>query len=206
VALWAVGVQIPPPTLIYLRERRPVPRGWWLSGWNCLPVVCPPKPVLEGVEGWGDERCRLGRARNLGHGRGRVLLLAMAWASAREKPASAGASAGAGWLSLGADILKVAGSNLHNAELAEAQGLAAARWNGLVGMESQIQREEAALAIRPKNRPAQPRDDALPDRALKQRDAEWQDKTKYLRDSLAALRAEAASERRLLESYITKAR
>lgn len=110
------------------------------------------------------------------------------------------------WLSLGADILKVAGSNRHNAELAEAQGLAAARWNGLVGMESQIQREEAALAIRPKNRPTQPGDDELPDRTLKQRDAEWQDKTKYLRDSLAALKAEAASERRLLESYITKAR
>jgi hypothetical protein len=78
--------------------------------------------------------------------------------------------------------------------------------NGLVGMEGQIQREEATLAIRPSRRPTQPGDDVLPDRTLKQRDAEWQDKTKYLRDSLAALKAEAATERRLLESYITKAR
>jgi hypothetical protein len=109
------------------------------------------------------------------------------------------------WLTLGADVMKLDGTR-HDAELAEAKGLAAARWNGLVGMESQIQREEAALAIRPKNRPTQPGDDELPDRTLKQRDAEWQDKTKYLRDSLAALKAEAASERRLLESYITKAR
>lgn len=109
------------------------------------------------------------------------------------------------WLTLGPDVLKLAGT-IHDGEIAQAKGSAAARWNGLVGMESQIQREEATLASRPKNRPAQPGDDVLPDRALKQRDEEWQDKTKYLRDSLAALKAEAASERRLLESYITKAR
>jgi hypothetical protein len=108
------------------------------------------------------------------------------------------------WLTLGVDVLKVAGTNRHVAELAEAQGLAATRWNGLLGMEDQIQREEAALAIRPKNRPTQPGDDELPDRTLKQRDAEWQDKTKYLRDSLAALRSEAASERRLLESFTAR--
>ena len=107
------------------------------------------------------------------------------------------------WLSLGPDVLKLAGT-MHDGEIAEAKGLAAARWNGLVGMESQIQREEAALAIRPKNRPTQPGDDELPDRTLKQRDAEWQDKTKYLRDSLAALKDQAKAERQELESYITK--
>jgi hypothetical protein len=109
------------------------------------------------------------------------------------------------WLGLGSDVLRLAGT-MHDGEIAEAKGLAAARWNGLVGMEGQIQREEATLAIRPSRRPTQPGDDVLPDRTLKQRDAEWQDKTKYLRDSLAALKAEAATERRLLESYITKAR
>lgn len=109
------------------------------------------------------------------------------------------------WLTLGPDVMKLYGTR-HDGELAEAKGLAAARWNGLVGMESQIQREEAALAIRPKNQPAQPGDDVMPDRTLKQRDAEWLDKSRYLRDSLEALKAEAASERRLLESYITKAR
>ena len=110
------------------------------------------------------------------------------------------------WLTLGVDLLKIAGSNRHTAELQEAQGIAAARWNQLIGMEAQAEREAAALARRPKNRPTQPGDDELPDRTLKQRDAAWQDKGTYLRDSLAALKAEAASESRLLESYITKSR
>jgi hypothetical protein len=73
-------------------------------------------------------------------------------------------------------------------------------------METQVQREEAALASRPKNRPSSAMDDTLPDRTIEKQEQEWLDKTRYLRDSLAALKAEAASERRLLESYITKAR
>jgi hypothetical protein len=108
------------------------------------------------------------------------------------------------FLSLGPDCIKIANGTRHDGELAEARGLAAWRWNQLLGMEQQIVREEQRLASRPKTRPAQPGDDELPDRTLKQRDAEWQDKTKYLRDSLAALRSEAASERRLLESFTAR--
>jgi hypothetical protein len=107
------------------------------------------------------------------------------------------------WLTLGADVMKLDGTR-HDAELAEAKGLAAARWNQLVGMESQIQREEATLASRPKNRPTQSGDDELPDRTLKQRDAEWQDKTKYLRTSLADLKEQAKRERQELEAFVTR--
>lgn len=110
------------------------------------------------------------------------------------------------WLTLGVDLLKVAGSNRHNAELQEAQGIAAGRWNGLVGMESQIQREEAALAGRPKKRPTQPGDDVLPDRTLEKQGQAWEEQTKYLHASLADLRKLAAAERKELEGFISKAR
>jgi hypothetical protein len=109
------------------------------------------------------------------------------------------------WLSLGSDVMRLDGTR-HDAELAEAKGLASARWNRLVAMESQIQREEATLASRPRKRPISSTDDTLPDKFLEKQEQEWQDKTKYLRDSLAALKAEAASERRLLESFQTKVR
>lgn len=75
-----------------------------------------------------------------------------------------------------------------------------------LGARCQIRRDEATLASRLKSRPTQPGDDVLPDKAIEKQEREWQDKTMYLRGSLAALKAEAASERRLLESYITKAR
>jgi hypothetical protein len=88
------------------------------------------------------------------------------------------------WLTLGPDVLKLEATR-HDAELAEAKGLAATRWNGLLGMEGQIQREEATLAIRPKKRPSSAMDDTLPDRTIQKQEQEWQDKTKYLRDSLA---------------------
>jgi hypothetical protein len=74
------------------------------------------------------------------------------------------------------------------------------RWSRLIEMESQIQREEAALASRPKTRPAQFGDELLPDRTLRQRDAEWQEATKYRRGLLGELKDQAKAERKELES------
>ena len=103
------------------------------------------------------------------------------------------------WLTLGSDVLQLDG-NRHDAELAEARGLAVARWSQLIDMEQQIVREESALATRPKDRPAQPGDEVLPDRTLKQRDAEWQEATKYRRVLLGELKDQAKAERKELES------
>jgi hypothetical protein len=104
------------------------------------------------------------------------------------------------WLSLGADCIKATGSS-HRPEIDEALGLASHRWNQLLAMEQQVVREEAALATRPKKRPAQPGDEVLPDRTLAQRDAAWVDETKYKQDSLAALKEQAKRERKELESF-----
>jgi hypothetical protein len=90
-------------------------------------------------------------------------------------------------------------------ELMEARGLALSRWNQLIGMESQAEREEAALATRPKKRPSEPRDDLVPDRTLAERDRDWEQQTKYLHAALAELRKLAAAERKELESF-TKGR
>ena len=109
------------------------------------------------------------------------------------------------WLTLGADILKLEGTR-HDAELAEAKGLAATRWNVLLGMESQIQREEATLATRPKKRPISAMDDTLPDRTIEKQEREWQDKSTYLHATLADLRKSAATERKDLQSYTAKRR
>lgn len=48
------------------------------------------------------------------------------------------------FLSLGADCIKVTGSR-HDAELAEARGLATHRWSQLLGMEQKVQRDAAAV-------------------------------------------------------------
>jgi hypothetical protein len=84
--------------------------------------------------------------------------------------------------------------------VAEALGLAAHRWEQLLGMEQQIVREEQLLASRPKKRPAQPGDEVLPDRALAQRDAEWLDATKHKHAALAELKEQAKAERKELDS------
>jgi hypothetical protein len=110
------------------------------------------------------------------------------------------------FLSLGPDCIKIAEGTRFDEQLTEAKGIAAHRWNQLLGMEEQAEREAATLASRPKKRPISSTDDTLPDKFLEKQEQEWQDKSTYLRDSLAALKAEAASERRLLESYITKSR
>ena len=49
------------------------------------------------------------------------------------------------FLSLGADCIKIA-TTRHDAELAGAKGLAGSRWEQLLNLESQIQREEQCLA------------------------------------------------------------
>jgi hypothetical protein len=60
------------------------------------------------------------------------------------------------FLALGADVIKIAEGTRHDAELAEARGLAAHRWNQLLSMEAQVEREEQQLVARPKQRPPQP--------------------------------------------------
>lgn len=107
------------------------------------------------------------------------------------------------FLALGPDAMKLDG-NTHDAEMMEAKALAAARWFRLLEAEAQAQRDEAALASRPKKRPAQPGDDVLPDRTLAQRDAEWVDATKYKQGALAELRDQVKTERRTLESFVVK--
>jgi hypothetical protein len=96
----------------------------------------------------------------------------------------------------------VAANSSHRAELDEALGLAAHRWEQLLSMESQVQGEEQQLAARPKSRPPQPGDDTLPDRTIEKQAREWVDATKHRRESLAALRDQARAERQELEGYM----
>lgn len=109
------------------------------------------------------------------------------------------------FLTLGGDCTKIVGT-AHDAELAEAKGLAGARWEQLLNLEAQIQRDEAVLASRPKKRPSSSTDDTLPSRLLEKQDREWEEKTKYLHAALADLRKLAASERKELESFTAKRR
>jgi len=109
------------------------------------------------------------------------------------------------FLNLGFDCLKLATTG-HDAELAEAKGLAAHRWGRMLDLEAQVQREEAALTSRPKNRPAQPGDETLPDRTLEKRNAKWQHETKDMHAALVALKEQAKRERRELEAFIAKRR
>jgi hypothetical protein len=110
------------------------------------------------------------------------------------------------FLALGADVIKIAEGTRHDAELAEARGLAAHRWNQLLSMEAQVEREEQQLVERPKQRPPQPADDLLPDRTVEQRNAEWQTETKNRGVGIADMREQAKRERKELETYIVKSR
>jgi hypothetical protein len=109
------------------------------------------------------------------------------------------------WLTLGADCIRAAGSQ-HQVELAEALGIATSRWSRLLDMEQQVIREETALASRPKNRPAERTDETLPDRTLEKRNADWQEQTKHMRAAHEELRKLAETERKELESFVTKRR
>lgn len=73
------------------------------------------------------------------------------------------------FLSLGPDVLKLDGTR-HDAEMMEARGHVASRWARLLDLEAQVERDEAALASRPKKRPTQPGGDTLPQRTLAERD------------------------------------
>jgi hypothetical protein len=103
------------------------------------------------------------------------------------------------WLCLGPDVMKFVGT-AHDAELAEARGLASSRWFRLLDLEQQVIRDEAALTSRPKTRPAELGDSQLPDRTLRQFGAAYQDETKSRIAQLADLREQAKNERRSLES------
>jgi hypothetical protein len=103
------------------------------------------------------------------------------------------------FLGLGADAMKLAGTR-HDAELAEARGLAAARWNQLLSMEAQVIHDEQQLAARPKKRPAQPGDDLLADEVIKRQEQAFEDQTRARRDSLEQLKEQAKRERKELES------
>jgi hypothetical protein len=109
------------------------------------------------------------------------------------------------WLTLGADCITAAGSS-HQAELAEALGIATSRWSRLLDMEGQVQREEQQIAARPKKRPSEVGDDLVPDRTLAERGRAWEEQTKHLRAAHAELRKLAETERKELESFVTKRR
>jgi hypothetical protein len=109
------------------------------------------------------------------------------------------------FLSLGPDVVKIAGTS-HDSELAEAKGLAAGRWHRQLEPEQQVVRDEQKLAARPKTRPAEKGDDVLPDRTIGQREAAWLDEGIHRRAALGELKAQAAKERKELESFIVKAR
>jgi hypothetical protein len=104
------------------------------------------------------------------------------------------------WLSLGPDVLKFEGTR-HDAELAEARGLAMSRWARLLDLDAQVIREEQQLASRPKNRPAQQGDDVLPDRTIDERNRQWQDETTHRKGTLADLKEQAKRERKELEAF-----
>ena len=71
-------------------------------------------------------------------------------------------------------------------------------------MEGQALREQQALAVRPKTRPAELADRMLAPEVVKRLGSEYAGQTKVLRDELAELRKLAAAERRELEGLIRK--
>jgi hypothetical protein len=109
------------------------------------------------------------------------------------------------WLTLGQDCIPAAGSQ-HQAEVAEALGIATSRWSRLLDMEQQVIREEQQLSSRPKNRPAERTDETLPDRTIEKRNADWQEQTKHMRAAHEELRKLAETERKELDSFVTKRR
>ena len=104
------------------------------------------------------------------------------------------------FLSLGADCMKLTGTR-HDSEMLEARGHAASRWEGLLNLEAQVERDEAALARRPQKRPTAAGDELLPDRTLAERDRAWEQETQVRREGLAALKDQAKAERNELETF-----
>lgn len=76
----------------------------------------------------------------------------------------------------------------------------------MIGMESQVERDAAALAARPRKRPSERADETLPDRTLEQRNADWEQQTKDRHIALAKLRRLASAEREELKGYMARRR
>lgn len=107
------------------------------------------------------------------------------------------------WLTLGIDVVRVTNQMLQG-EVAEALSVASHRWSRLADLESQITREEASLAARPKKRPTQPGDEMAPDRTIAEWESKWIAETEGLREQLKVLKTEAKQTRAELESYRRK--
>ena len=109
------------------------------------------------------------------------------------------------FLSLGADCTKIAGT-AHDAELAEAKGIAASRWEQLLGMEAQIPREEANLAMLERGRVTDPSDEFAGPELRAKKDADHRDRVESRRGGLRQLKEEAKRVRKELESFQAKRR
>jgi hypothetical protein len=106
-------------------------------------------------------------------------------------------------LSLGQDCITAARSG-HQAELTEALGLAAARWEQLLNLEAQIPREGAQLAALERGRVPDPADEFAPTELLAKKDAAHRNRVESRRESIKRLKEQAKAERKELESYIVK--
>jgi hypothetical protein len=109
------------------------------------------------------------------------------------------------FLSLGPDCTKIAGT-AHDAELAEAKGIAASRWSQLLDLEQQIPREEANLAVLERGRVPDPTDEYAPKELLAKKDADHRSRVESRRAGLKQLKEEAKRGRKEPESYQVKAR
>lgn len=109
------------------------------------------------------------------------------------------------WLSLGADVIKAAGSS-HQEEIAEALGIAASRWSQLLELEAQIPREEANLAAMERGRQADPSDEWAPKELLDRKDTAQRDRIANDRAAIKTLKEGAKRGRREHESFTAKRR
>jgi S-methylmethionine-dependent homocysteine/selenocysteine methylase len=109
------------------------------------------------------------------------------------------------FLSLGADCIKIAGT-AHDAELAEAKGIAASRWEQLLNLEAQIPREEANLAVLERGRVADSTDEFAGPELRAKKDRDHRDRVEARRAGIKGLREEAKRVRAELESYTAKRR
>jgi hypothetical protein len=107
------------------------------------------------------------------------------------------------WLSLGRDVL-AAGGNQHSAEIAEALGLAAAKWAQLLDLEAQLPREQARLAALERGRVPDAEDAYASGEVLAKKDAAHREQVEGLRASIKEMTQQAKAERKALEAYIVK--
>ena len=103
-------------------------------------------------------------------------------------------------------MIKVAGSSGHADEINEALGLAASRWEQLLGMEAQIPREEANLAVLERGRVPDPTDEFAGPELRAKKDADHRDRVESRRRGLKQLKEEAKRMRKELDSFQAKGR